>query len=155
MAPFRKKIVCSFLLLLWFLPGVPAESILVSTRYPEGKVTGKEHAAWYESGVMDTLFSAGHLVMSTAANEVAYHEEFEESAVRIAKNCGVRYLLEVRIDFATALPEENDPRSAVYRLYDVAGERELTEGVMSISDPEAEAVMNAGSLLASKMLERF
>jgi hypothetical protein len=104
---------------------------------------------------MDELFAAGHIVISTAANETAYHDSFEDSTIRIAKNIGVRYLLEVRIDFATGLADENDPEQAVYRFYDLIGGKSLAGGVIPISDPDVEAMKEAGSLLASSVLMRF
>jgi hypothetical protein len=131
------------------------ESILVSTHYPGAKLFGKEVATLCESGIMDRLFGAGHLVFSTEVNEVAYHQDFEASSVRIAKNCGAQYLLEVRIDFATTVADVNDPEKAVYRLYDVAGDHELSEGSFPFSESDEESLETAGAGLASVVLERL
>ncbi len=151
-----KKVFPLLLLFMTFFPlNAFSESVLVSTRFPDTKLAGKEGVAWYETGIMDQLFAAGHLVISTAANETAYHDSFEESTIRIAKNIGVSYLLEVRIDFSTDLVDENDPEQAVYRFYDVAGGKSLAGGVVPISDPDVEAMKEAGSLLASSVLDRF
>jgi len=129
-----------------------SESILVSFHYPEVFEEGKEHALWYESGVMDSFFAAGYLVFSAGINEVVDHGSFEESGVRLAKNSGARYLLEVMIHYKE---EEPIPVKAVYRLYDVRVEAEIAGGAAQITESSGEALQKAGTLLAASILDRL
>lgn len=136
------------------------ETILVSSSYPEGKDLGKEQVLWCESGAMEYLFGEGHIVFSTAPNETTHHDSFEAVSLRIAKNSGARYLLELNMRFSTSAPDKNDPKEAMYRFLDVSTEKELSSGKVPFepvegegAEKQTERLMQAGMEIALRVAE--
>jgi hypothetical protein len=157
---YRKKVLLLALWTLFFGNMIFGETVLVSSTYPEGKEFGKEQVSWCESGAMEYLFEKGHIVFSTSPNETSYHDSFEGASMRIAKNSGARYLLELNMFFSTALPDKNDPEKTVYRFYDVSVEKELSSGTFSFeamseepAEKQAERLIQAGMDIASRATE--
>lgn len=131
------------------------ESVLISTAYPAGKEIGKESASLLETGAMDLFFAQGHIVYSAGLNQSAYHESFETSSIRIAKNCGARYLFEIYLHFESEQADKNDPEAVSYRLYDLSRERELDTGDIGIDGSDAEELSLAGAHAAAEIIDRL
>ena len=130
-----------FASLLWLSAGsagIFAETLLVFTvnsvdmnaDEPDVRVVGLQSAV--EEGIMSVLFNDGHIVFN--AGVVSSNEKLDIASdrlsVRLAKNGGASWLLEVDLGYVSKGPEIS-LANAEYRLYHLNTDKEIISGEVS------------------------